>query len=344
MTMFEKLKSKKFLVIGIVVLGFTIFGVVFFIVSQKEKQTKIPEAKINEPKISSNIRTYEGKIKINLNKSQYKIPKEMLVYRLNTNPLDINEATKIANNLSFVEEPLLANDILKGRVLIWDEDVGFLRIIPTLRIIDYQSNSVSTTTIFQNFASENELVTTAKEFLVQKNLYSTQNLSFKKAVYINPGYEGFSITNKDSASLVELSFREKIDNYDIVSDDESIASIRVTLNRNSEVYSLYVDGINQSIPTIFYPIKNFDEFKASLGEARLQIISEGKIGLVKLCNIKIDQIIVNNIDIAYLQESSGTQTTLQPILVLESSIDFQGQNGVPATLFMPAISQEFLNN
>lgn len=314
----------------------------FFLIVRKEKhQVGVPVLeKINQPMTAKNLVEKSFVFESRLSKDRFLIPKTLPIYEINTTPLSLEESRVIAKNLGFLEEPTKLADVNMGVVYYWFGDKG-LRIIPSLRVIDYGNSAPSgdKTTPFQD---DEKLKTIAQSFISDKSLLELSSINFIEIRFLKEIVDELVITTKDAANLADVIFSEKIGGYPVVNNIGQGSTISVKITRNQEIYSVYFDKFSAKSTKPEYPLKNFEELESSLNKAKILSLNEGNIEVDLLSSKDIKMVLFEKVSLAYLQEYSPAQILLQPIFVLGAVAELTDGRNVSARLYLPAISEQYL--
>ena len=79
-----------------------------------------------------------------------------------------------------------------------------------------------------------------------------------------------------------------------------------------------------------------------LAEATIVALNQGSINLYELGEEDIVSITINTAQLAYFQEYEADQVLLQPVFVLEGNAELANKQVVATTLYLPAISSNYL--
>ena len=324
----------------IIVLGLALVIIVVLLVLDKvfKKPTPIQQPPIPEPIIESNYGKRLLNIESILKKSDIDIPPSLSVYSLGQSVISLEESKKVAFLLGFTGDPQSLNDIRFGSVYVWsDSQLGNLRIVANLHIVDFKANP-SSLTIKTPFKNESEIVSKAKRFLVGAGLTTEEAASSPQIRYLDIEEEGLTEIEKGNANIVEVRFKEMIGQYPIINATPDVGTINVTLDRNNSIVSAYVDRVNIIRAEGEHRLNTFSAFQASLKEAKVLSLDKGNIDQSTLITSDVGKIIIENASIGYFQELVQNQLLLQPIFILTGRAQFRSGKNVSALLYLPALS------
>ncbi len=338
-----KLKRVAFIIITSFVVALVLINI--FIIRPQEKAKKEEETStqtLPQPVIQAPIEIGEVyNIISNLNKNDIQIPENLPIYTLKTAPFSFDESTDIAKSLGFSEILRSLDDINLGKVYVSYENAGSIRIVPSLRLTDFKAR-VEYDLPDKTFPNDEELKSIAKNYLVDKGLVSEENLEFSQIRFLNLSIDQISIVEKNSANIADVQFREKLGQYPIINVTTGVGTINVKINREGKVASVYVDRTGTISEQKEYPTKTFEELESLMIEAKIVALDQGNINLFELTEEEIVSIAIDKAHIAYFQEYEANQALLQPVFVLRGNAELKTRGTVSATLYLPAISNNYL--
>ena len=151
----------------------------------------------------------------------------------------------------------------------------------------------------------------------------------------------FLDVKREEADIFEVVFNPVFSDYEINTywTDQPLISIKIL--KNGFVYSAQYTNLTQIQKTqSAYKIKNYDEFKETIGESTLISVKNVSLALSDLDREAIEEVEINNTNLIYLQDSSSSGY-LQPVFKLEGTTSITGYgNGIEVVLYLPAISQK----
>lgn len=272
-----------------------------------------------------------------LNKATTVIPNQLPVYKISSTALSDREAQSIATQLGFSAAPLRFNDGRDGEVLAWSSQGATLRIVPSLRKVDYKTSSrAEEVPLEQKFSSDEQLRQIAQEFLVKNNLMSPTQLQFSKLLFFTLGHDTYELSTRNDSDYADVQFVESIGSYPILNMNAP-GTIDVKLNRAGHIVSVFLDRTGMLALQGEYEVKTFEQLEASLAQATIQALNERTINPLNDPEVKVISVAVEKATIAYLQESSPTQQLLQPIFSLEGTATLNDGRTVPVLLYLPAL-------
>lgn len=327
-------KNKKFTIA--VLLALAVIAIILFL-WPKQKSALRPTSELPKPKIETAANTALT-VESHLSADKVKIPSRLPVYTIGATPISLEDSTSIATKLGFTIAPQVLTDARFGSTYVWSESsIGNLRVVPMIQIVDYKAPFVLVTKDKQ-FETDKELISKARRFLISRSLETEDKLLSPKIRYLTTTNESYITVEKNLADLVDITFPENINNYQIVNLTTEVGTINIKLNRDSEIMSVYLDKTNQIINSADYPVKTFSELVASLSEAKIQSLDNGVIDPAAV-SASINKVVIENATMAYYQELSAKQQYLQPIFVLEGTAVFKAGQTVPVVLYLPALAE-----
>lgn len=323
--------KNKFILICLITGTVLIIGL-FIYASRQPQAPSIPQPRI------VNRNPQELVINEAFDESKINLPSELSIYDLAVDTFSLEESKAIASKLELTEDPDILNDVNTGKVYVWIGEDKYLRIIPSISIIDYKVNfsPISTTLPWPD---ENLLINTAKRFLTDKNLFPQENLEFEEIKYLSTDSSEIEYTAKRQASVAEIRFIQKIDGFPIVNSTPGVGTVSVKITKTNEVVGLYLDKTNTTTGAKPYKVKDLSQIKSELPQAQIQTydISRPESGSREI-SLDLQEITATDIEIAYLKEYSLLQTQLQPIFVIRGIAKLNGGIETGVTLYLPAIN------
>lgn len=348
----NKLLMTKFKKIALIATASIIFVLVLIYISivqpglkTREKETAPVPGTLPEPLLESALETATEKpfnVISKLKKDGVQIPEKLAVYTLKTEPFSFTESVNIAKRFGFSGKLRTLEDVSLGEVYVLYENAGYLRIVPSLRLIDFKA-SIPYDTAKQFFPEDNSLISTAKKFLIEKGVVSEKNLEFSEIRFLDVVAGAVAVTEREQANTADVHFREKLNQYPVVNVTVGVGTISVRINKDGQVVAAYVDQTDSVSDKKDYPLKTFEELELSLPKAKIHGLEHGSINLFTLRPDEIEIVTIEKASIGYFQEYGPNQTLLQPVFVLEGKAKLQDRDPVSALLYLPAISDKYLN-
>lgn len=333
--------------IATIIIGIAIGVLLAILFAVKKEPTQQPPKKeiqpIKPPKVTSNADARFA-IELSLSPEKLSIPPQLPIYQLSTSPMTSDEAVSIATAMGYKTSPFTLNDANLGTVLVWIDDSRTLRIILATQLIDYKSGVSPELSTTGSFPKDQQLMSTAKDFLTQKGILPIENVKFDEIRYLTFATEDAKVTTKEKANIANVVFSQRLNNYPIVNITPGAGNISVAISNGGKILSALIDKTNTIVSSSEYPLKTFSDLKSSLNEAKLQLLDQGNIDITALSSNAIKKIVVQEVTIAYFQENSPTQSLLQPIFILKGTSELVSGQQVSALLYLPAVSDKlFLN-
>lgn len=327
-------KNKKLTIA--VLLALAIIAIILFL-WPKQKSSLRPTSELPKPKIETAVNTILA-VESHLSADKVKIPPRLPVYTVGTTAISLEDSSAIATNFGFTTAVQVLADARFGPTYIWSEsNIGNLRIVPVTHIVDYKAPFIAVSKNKQ-FESEKEIISKARRFLISRSLENEDKLLSPKIRYLTTTDESYIAVEKNLADLIDITFPESINNYQVVNPTTEVGTINIKLNRDSDVISVYLDKTSQIISSADYAVKTFSELTASLSAAKIQSLDNGVIDPTAV-STSINKVVIENATIAYYQELSAKQQYLQPIFVLDGTAVFKTGQAVPVILYLPALAE-----
>lgn len=267
----------------------------------------------------------------------FQAPSSLRVYKIERSEWTREEAMQIASNLGVNENFFETKDAIFGTLFLFYGESSSLRIAPSQHIIDFKYFNITEEALSPVPASA-QLEQIAKNFLLDKKVVSDLNgLSVNKAGPLSIRMHMDENTNLPP-NAASVSFLTKIDGYPLYGSSYSTGVISVTLNSNLEVFSLYADLPEKVVPDVYSPTKSLS-YLAENGssEAVIQSLDDGEIDVSDISGNLVQHILVNEIEIGYLQELRNDAEYLQPVFHLKGLATLSSGRAVAVALYIPAV-------
>lgn len=331
-------KQKIVLLSVLFLIIISIIMIVLLLRKPKQKVIEPPMQKISQPKPAT---FFQGKFQIQsrLKKENFKFPEKLPVYEVVSSKLTYQSSLEIAKKLALSSDPFILTDAGQGTVYLWSEDIKYLKIIPSLNIIDYKNSVPINKTALP---SDELLIDTAKKFLQNSQLIDADKIKLYKIQFFDSGVEDFfALKSRADADLASILFQETLDKYPIVNPSPDTGTINIKLNSEGKVVAAYTHQLKNIKQRTEYPLKSFGELETSLINATIHSLDNGNIDLLRTKQTDIEKVYIDSSEIAYLIEFSSGQELLQPVFVLNGSAKFKDGRLASALLYLPAISEQF---
>ena len=324
-------KRKIFIIASLVILGVLIIVSLFL---KKEETVVIP---LPQPKIPSLM---EGSypVEIFIEKEDFSFPSKTSVLKLEKAPLLDQDINNIADNLGFVSDPLIVNDVFDGKMYIYRSEESALTVSLKNQEFDYALNRVPS--FINKQPSDTALINTAKDFLTQMGFVSSESIEFVSFVYFEEtSGQGLYPTNKESATLYQVNFSSVISDTTILTLNPQNTPIYVRLLPDGSVIKAHANRLGSiSKSADQYKLKTYDEVISDINNIVLISLDDGNIHIPDISNKSINNISIFSVQLTYLLDTP-TSTTLQPVYLLKGTADISGLPAeVSASMYLPAIS------
>lgn len=305
--------------------------------NKKEITTTIPPAKPSIPK------SFQGEIKykVSIQKNDFNFPEELPFIELINKKIEVGKIKEIAKNIGFAGEPDVTQDVFDGETYIWKNDRSVLFCFPDSGLIrfssekDLGSNKVLST--------DEEIFSISEDFFYNNLFAEKGSLKIREIKYLkfDTARNKFLDVKREEAEIFEVVFNPVFSDYEINTFWTDQPLISVKLLKNRYVYSAQYTNLTQVQKTqSSYKIKDFNEFKETIGESTLISVKNINLALSDLNKDDIEEIEINGVSLIYLQDSSSSDY-LQPVFKLEGTTSITGYgNGIEVVLYLPAISQK----
>lgn len=332
--------NQLFLPLFILVILIGLTGVFWvFLKPQKPSLPKTPNISTSVPKLP-NLSKWSFPIESQVSPNAFQaLPKELpLLETSPLKPLPEAEVLEIASKLGFETAPKITKDVIRGEVYLWIENGKYLSIYPESNLIDF---SFDNSRIMEGLKlNEDLLINKARDFLIQRSLFTDAELSFSFISYHqkdphNP--QGIRSVNPENANFYMINFSPQKLDYKLLSTTRS-SPISVWIFPNGTVSGIIITKLNNfSFSSNKYPVLDYATFQSRLQNAVLVTLDSGLILPQDLTSGSISKIVVNQIEIAYLM-AAETDTIIQPVFLLSGeAIMLQNNQTVNVSLYLPAI-------
>ncbi len=327
--------SKK-IKIALLVLSGVVVALLIFFSTTKRKEAPQPSTPIPLPTISPQ---YGGKYKVSISfgEKDFNFPdKESLIER---RPVSFseNKIKQIAIALGFASEPTIANDVFDGKTYLYESDAASFTAYVGGAKADY--TLVESVQPINKQLSNEALVDIALNFIYSNGFAEKDSLAFSFFSYIRAeAGESQYVSAKDGADVYQVNLSPKAYGYPVITLNPQASPVYVQILPDGTVYSAHFSelGTLTKTPTT-YTLKNYQELVSSANKAVLVSLGGGDINLPDLKTGSVGDISITKASLAYLLDTSKTQT-LQPVFLLEGSTTFEGTPNTKAVLYLPAIS------
>jgi hypothetical protein len=328
---------KKLLLVlfGLSLISVVLIGFLYF------RQKSVPqEPVVIAPPDIPNY-TVQDKIKYQLNISQkdFVFPQEAPLLKMSSIiPYTDSEALTFANKLKFTSQPIIANDVFDGKTYIWNSDNATLTIWLKTRKLNYSLTTKPSTANTQ--FSDTTIKQSATNFLSDNFGLKSDDLKFSSFIYLKTtsAAEGFTKTNKDSASVYQVNFYPNVSQNTILTLDPNKTPYSVWVLPDGSIYEADINSVGGlSLGETKYPLKTFTDFTNAIQKAVIVNLDDGKVDTKDISQDSISTINVNKVSLAYLIDTA-TSDYLQPVFLIEGTAQIVGfSRNINIALYLQAI-------
>jgi hypothetical protein len=328
--------NKKVILIIVILL---LVGLVAFFFVFRKKEGKPTVSPLPTPKLSSN---FKGEFPVNLvlKEEAFKLPIKLNLLEASPATLADGYFKNIAQKLGFQGEPMEISDVFDGKTYFWKNDNYSFFVFSQKGKVRYNQNTSSTPINKQ--LSDQSLENTATSFLADNGIIESDSFSLSKIKYLekNEKDEGFKETEREKATMFEVSFNYKVAGYEILTPQytEPIVYVRMSLDGSIQSFQfINIAGLKTTPKE--YDLKNYQETKDNLENAVLIGLRGAQVALGDLSTTAIKSVDINKIDLGYLYDP-GKSTILQPIYILTGTAKVEGYDNeeIFASLYLSALS------
>lgn len=323
------------------VLGFLIL-VVAILFSSLIKQDDLPNVAIPNSNIPSFLMgDAKIPIKLDLTNVNTDFPSELPLLIVGpSNPTTLEESNQIATSLGFSGEPLNLDDIQEGTTYLWQNPSQILTIYTGSNKLEYSmpNNLIPN----PNKISDEALIASAKDFLVNKFQIPVDQLEFSNFTYLEKEEDSNEFHThyvpQEQAQIYQTNFTYKPTSLKMVTTRPEDAPIFVRMSPDGEVIEARAykfDNI-QTTPT-HYQLIPVSELENHLDNATVMSLDRGSLILQEIDSQSISNIDVDSISLAYLFNPTN-RTVLQPVYVLSGTATFKYGTTTEVVLYLPAIA------
>lgn len=318
---------------------------VVFLAFQKEKTQRQKNNYIN-PKIyypsdSAEIKT---KIELNLQKDNFNFPQKIPYLIKGQIGMTKEDAQKIASNLGFDKNPIEFEDVLEGKILIWNGENYDLTInLKSSKIRYYfNSNPIEKIERAQNKQLKNEdFVSIAKNFLKEKIGIPEDKIYFTNITFLKPEKDNelFIETNQENSKVFQVNFSQKINNIVVLNIAPTQFLYYVQILKDGEILNSeinLIDKIEKNNST-FIKIKNYEEVLSTIQQSKLISLDGGNINIPDIPTDYIKSSTIEKIELAYLLDNPKNNT-LPPVFILSGKAETKDGREIKAIFYLDAVS------
>jgi len=269
------------------------------------------------------------KIETQIEEVTLNLPQTAALLGISTPPLITkDEAVKIASTFDLETNLLEVSDTRVGQTFFGSTDIRYSLQSDVYRINKQLSN--------------NALIETGKQFLLNHSLLDSGKIEFSSFVYWkkeDPQGEHMAQTEKAEAELIQVNYTYKIGGFDILTYNPLSSIVNVVILPDGEVFRVDIYRLGgTSKSDTRYKIKKYDEIISSLNEAKVVSIDNGNQGLVEIKLGDLKNVKISNVKLAYLIDNVKSKY-LYPILLLNGEVSLYGKT-TNISFYLPAISSQ----
>lgn len=342
------INKKRIFIFLSVLLILSTFLIVFNLKNnKKESNNEVFQRSLDVPNY---FRESKLPIENNISEKDFVFPLSLpYLKKVSTQIIDLSTAKEIATRLSFTPDPLTANDIQNGTIMIWNNDKYSLIITPKINFIQYSSNSSIRESIQitkDEKLSDAKYQSIATNFLTDKIGINPQKINFSGFSYYKTtsGVENLAKTSKDQAEVIQINYTLGSLDYPILGVNPNESQIYIQILKDGTIYYCKGNiGIEYQKSLNNYPILNYNEFSESLSQSIVVSINENSVNLPDLNSGDITNIKINTISLVYLLDNIENEN-IQPVFLLEGTANVTNVgNSISIQMYLPAFSDSKIN-
>jgi len=333
---------KKKILIVLIAITIIIAGLLVFRLKSTTKEepqgTQLIPSSFEGPRIPKYI---EGgsTIESQIAREGFSFPDSLPVLRaIPAGPFTQEEVMPFAEKLGFASEPIVAEDVSEGTVYIWSNLKDNLVVYSKSRRVEYGLNQTPDNVINKQLSDE-ALIKISEDFLTKNFLSAAEEISFSFFTFLKSAGlpEGFYQSTKEEASIYQVNFSPVSSEYKILTLEPGSSPIYVWALPDGTISKAIVNkNLNLSVSGEKIPLKNYEEFTASLNKAVLVSLDDGNLLLSTLPKSDVQRIVISEAELVYLMDSSSSES-FQPIFLLKGKARVKGyDNEVRGLLYLPA--------
>lgn len=326
------MKRKIYILIGII----TCLIIVLTALVLKNKNQIVPGISPVKPDIKSD---FSEKINITLSipEEEFVFPSKLPVLSLSKKAIQEETVQNLANNLDLGSSVNQFEDTIEGKKYYVDNGSYFLVATPKKSLIKYGASSEEELSRTDNPLSEQDFKNIATDFFVQKGFYNENQIKPVGVKYLkkDASSEGFRVSNKNDADLVQINFSFGSGDYEIVSQFSTNPASFVQLTLDGKIYyseAVLYESIQKS-PTE-YEILDYNGLAENINQSKLISFTGGYYSVSDLTAKDLGNIDVQNIKISYFFENDSEN--IQPVFILEGNAQSNRTEIESVILYLPA--------
>lgn len=337
-------KLKVIFIISLIIVVAVVFTIAFLF-KNKSKKPISPTPTIPTPYIPEQAPKdilKNSKVTFNLKESDLNFPDQFVLLNQSLNPtLNDTTATQIAKNLDFTSSPIVAEDVNNGTTYIWNNQGSSITIIPNAKTVRYYSSNKDINVADKKLSDES-MIKTAEDFLVDKIGLTKDNFKFSNFLYFNKfaGLEGYKTVSKNNAAVIQMNFYPSSSDYPVYTINDKNTVYMVQILKNGDVYYAEIELPGTlSKEQQNHKLLNFQEIKDSIMNSIIISMNDKNVNLLDLGSDAITAVSIESIDLVYLYDKPDS-SFLQPIFLFRGKAGLKGEKEeVNISLYLPAISK-----
>lgn len=327
--------SRKKILIVLVIIFLAIVG--FFFLKQGGLPLETPSPLPAKPSFPNSL-VGGTNIKTSVTKEAFFFPEKLpLVVVKAAPPLTEDEIFVLAQKMGFAEDNyLLANDVSRGKVFIFRRERESLSFYLNSSEINYVSGIAPRTTISP--LADKDLIEISENFL-KSNFFSSGSSSvfFSSINYLREEEEGLSVSARENANIFLVNFSPIKSDIKFVEINPLSSNLSVWLTPSGQIIKSEIKIISQATFSLEeVPIKNYEDFIASLPVSVVISLADGNIYPGDLPEGSIEQIMVDQVEIAYYK-GADRESFYQPVFLLTGTSEVKNYGTLPVSLYLPAV-------
>lgn len=331
--------------ITIIAITLTIIGLVYIALRPKTAPAPRPNPSIpvGTPNLQSNTKP-RGSVNIAFTKESFPQKTELPLLSINpsiSKELDEKEVKQISSTFGFTNEPIIANDITKGKTFIWADETKSLVVYFGAKNFVYSNYGPAQPTTQK--LTDQQIISTAKDFLLKHNIVAESDLGEASIFFstVNQQKDVLVETTKEEATLYRVLFSQKFEELPLVFLNPNLAPITVDVIRNGQVRHADITRLENIARTKEkYQVKTFEQVNSSINTAVIMNVDNGAVSLIDTNPDDFTNITLNEVSLGYLIDSPSP-VTLFPVYIFKGTTVLKStKETVSIVMYMPAIAEK----
>ncbi len=338
--MFAKINLKKvFLIIALLIIFLGLGFISQFL--KERKTTPSPEMPIKENvSIPTPVipKTFKGEsdLKFEIDEKSIKIPETSpYISFIPQAPFTEQQALSLAKGFGLSNYNFFAEDVERGKTYFWTNNDFSLIVYSKSNEIVYTANIDLSRKNKQ--LSNDAIIKTAKNFLIEKRLFKEEELFFSFITYMDVEFDEIYITSKEKANAYKVSFSPIKTDYKLVTLNPQNSPINVWVATDGTIIKVeikYLGDIKLSDES--YILKNLQDIKNEIKNFVIVSLDDGNIYPGDLSKNDLQDTTVNSLELAYLVDFPNN--LIQPIFLLNGKTKLATTDReINVVFYLPAI-------